>query len=76
MALDTDTLNAKWDRAVQAGLVAPYGDEPDTWALTDAGEAAALRKVLALGIDPDTLSASQFISVAAYGMPDMGDPVA
>lgn len=72
---DIDTLNGKFYCAVRDGLVVPDG-EPDTWRLTPYGEDVARTQARTLGLDPDTLSASQLISIAAYGTPALGDPVA
>lgn len=73
---DIDTLNAAWSCAIRAGVVEPYADEPDMWALTPHGEAVARTQARTLGCDPDSLSASELISLAVYGTTALGDPVA
>jgi hypothetical protein len=73
---DVDVLNGRWYGAVRNGVVARCKNDPSSWYLTDHGEAVARREARTLGLDPDGLSASELISLAAYGTTAMGDPVA
>jgi hypothetical protein len=73
---DIDWLNGRWFCAIRDGIVIRCADDPDTWCLTEYGCAIAHSVALAHGLDLDTLSASQLISIAAYGTPALGDPVA
>lgn len=73
---DIDMLNGRWACAIHEGMVIRCVDDPDTWYLTPHGHAVACIQARTLGRDPDTLSASELISLAVYGTPALGDPVA
>jgi hypothetical protein len=70
--LDIDAANGLWYCAVRDGLVEMYAEDASTWALTDRGLEVAYRRAFTQGADPECLSASQLISLAVYGITDMG----
>jgi hypothetical protein len=76
VAPDIDTLNGRWYQAVRDGVVVRCEDDASSWCLTPHGEDVARTQARTLGLDPDSLSASQLISIAVYGTPALGDPVA